>query len=243
MASSSDATASQPSQAAGEKSISEDFRDYFHVTSTYDNGGVGGMCTFCKDWKPDRTFPKRVLAHLGHVRLEGVGLCTKVPEDVKVVYARLCRQAGKTNSAVAVGGAVKRSHKRKSTCSSPTPGGSGGVTGSGSGGSGGQGGRLKQTFLGVKVLEQHKADVDRQVARFCYGTRVPFRVLSSTYWSAACSAIAQYGKMSGGNYKPPSMYQLRGNLLEQEKQYVEKVMEGLRTWKDYGITICTDAYT
>lgn len=248
MASSAGPSGTPPPPPEGESSqpkepeVSLDYTSYFLVTKRFENGHVGGKCNFCK-WDPKETFPRRVLAHIGRVGGEGVNACPgDVPQKVVDAYKVLCRQAAKRTASPTE---PVRSHKKK-TVADGSPGiGSflsrGGSTGS-SQGTGGS--RLKQTTIAGRFSTEQKAEVDRAVARFCYGTGVPFNVFASPYWGAVCSAIAQYGKSSGGVYKPPSVPSLRTTLLAEEKANVQKVMESLRGGdSDYGITICTDAYT
>lgn len=223
-------------QQQGEQGTAPSYKDHFNVTGRFDNGGVSGKCNYCR-WAPDRTFPKRVIAHLGCVRGEGVEICTgAVPQAVKDAMASQCKKSGKRTVVVVTSPSSQavRPPKRPSMGSSS------------SGGTGGSGGTKtwKQVTLTSKLIEMKKAEVDKHVARFCYGTGLPFHVFTSPYWIDAAAAIAAHGKESGGKYKPPSEYSLRNRLLQQEKEEVAKVMEGLRgNGRDFGITIATDAYT
>lgn len=235
--SSSEPSSSQPAGATpqGEETVSDDYKKYFVVTQTYDNGAVGGKCNYCS-WNPVRTFPRRVQAHLGGVTGEGVGICLgPIPDKVKEALRKVVRSSGKRVLVPPEGGPKP---KRASTGSA----GSNSQAGTGSRSAGVPRWRQLTFTRGAEAME--KLEVDQQVARFCYGTGIPFNALQSPYFDALCASIANFGKKHNGQYKPPSRYALRSTLLEAEKSKLQNVMESLRgDQEDFALTICTDAYT
>lgn len=219
-------------QGNKEPTPSSDFRVHFDVTTDYGGGYVGGKCKFCS-WDPVKTTSNRVVLHLGKCDKEGVRICTGAPPAVATVMRA---QSKKYKGVGGVGQGI--------------PGVSGGE------GSATQASltapvtatdkkkrSYKQMTLSMGVNSGDKESVDEQVARFCYATGVPFNVFQSPYWQACCSAIAAFGKKNRGEYKAPTMRSMRFERLQAEKKRVEQIMVGLRGLPDYGLTVCTDAYT
>ena len=69
----------------------------------------------------------------------------------------------------------------------------------------------KQPSIADHVKKQEKKLVDYIVSGWFYSSAIPFHASTSLDFEASCEAIGRYGP----SYKPPTMRQLRGSLLEE----------------------------
>lgn len=91
------------------------------------------------------------------------------------------------------------------------------------------------------LSKQTKHEVDRAVARFFFATGCSFNRLQSPYFDEMLAAVAKYGP----GYKRPNIHDLRGKLLEEEVQAVEKLLAStvLDILETTGCTLASDGWS
>ncbi|CAL0326491.1 unnamed protein product [Lupinus luteus] len=94
---------------------------------------------------------------------------------------------------------------------------------------------IRMGFLGKDAI--HKADL--AVARFVYDCCIPFNCTNSVYYQPMIDVIAAIGP----DYKGPTYYAIRSNLLHEMKKEVELLVENFwNFWKETGCTIMADGW-
>ncbi|ESQ55887.1 hypothetical protein EUTSA_v10026863mg [Eutrema salsugineum] len=91
------------------------------------------------------------------------------------------------------------------------------------------------------VISKEKTDVVRQYcSRWAYHASIPFNAIDNEPFRLFCEALGQFGP----GWIPPSQYQLREPLLNEEVLRTQKKVKLLEEeWEREGCSVMTDAWT
>ena len=97
----------------------------------------------------------------------------------------------------------------------------------------------KQQTINAVVRKELRDKACTQIARWFYDAGIPFNAATHDSFSIMIEAIGQFGP----GMKPPSMYELRVPLLNQEVKTVEEdVKEHKKEWAQKGCSILSDGW-
>lgn len=97
-----------------------------------------------------------------------------------------------------------------------------------------------QPTINTVLKKGLRDDACQAIARFFYNNAISFNVARSEEFNIMCDMISRHGN----GFKPPSYYDIRVKLLNQEvKSTNDALEEHRREWKKTGCTIMTDGWT
>lgn len=97
--------------------------------------------------------------------------------------------------------------------------------------------------LRAENIRSTKDEAHKKVADLLFFNGIPFNVLRSPYFRAACAAIARAGEASGGTYTPPSYNHVRTTMLDEARERVKQAVSMNRGLAGTGLTLMTDGWT
>ncbi|KAG7544115.1 hypothetical protein ISN45_Aa07g039810 [Arabidopsis thaliana x Arabidopsis arenosa] len=91
------------------------------------------------------------------------------------------------------------------------------------------------------AISKEKTHVVRQYcARWMYESSIPFNAIDNESFRLFCEALGQFGP----GWVPPTQYQLREPLLNEEQERTKKKLKSLEVeWEEQGCSVMTDAWT
>jgi len=99
---------------------------------------------------------------------------------------------------------------------------------------------LKQQKLNKELWKERTHEVHKYIARWVYTHAIPFNACDNDEFKQMCEAIGQFG----AGFEPPSQYDLREKLLEEEYARTKSLLQEREAEKvKSGCSIMTDAWS
>ncbi|XP_021974445.1 uncharacterized protein LOC110869505 [Helianthus annuus] len=87
------------------------------------------------------------------------------------------------------------------------------------------------------VTKEQRNKVCLDIGRFFYENRIHFNVATSTSFASMLRSVGNYGR----GLKPPTMYELRTWILQEEVNTTKALVAGIKdTWKSTGVSLLSD---
>ena len=97
-----------------------------------------------------------------------------------------------------------------------------------------------QPTLDENWKKKYKEVAYEYIARWWYDADLPFNVARSSYYQLMWDVVIAVGK----GFKGPSMYDLRGSLLQKEIVSIDDYLKDFKqSWVRTGCTIMSDGWT
>ncbi|CAN7051196.1 uncharacterized protein LOC103829688 isoform X2 [Brassica rapa] len=101
-------------------------------------------------------------------------------------------------------------------------------------------GKTRQQSLHDAISKEKTHAVHQYCARWIYQSNIPFSAIDNESFRLFCEALGQFGP----GWVPPTQYQLREPLLNEEKQRTKEKLKALEEeWEREGCSVMTDAWT
>ncbi|KAL0742659.1 hypothetical protein Bca4012_084172 [Brassica carinata] len=100
--------------------------------------------------------------------------------------------------------------------------------------------KTQQQNLHDAISKKKTHAVHQYCARWIYQSNIPFNAIDNEAFRQFCEALGQFGP----GWVPPTQYQLREPLLNEEKQSTKEKLKALEEeWDREGCSVMTDAWT
>ena len=221
------------------------FWQYGEPDSIPESGGLNRMYLSCKlCGKHMSGGIARLKCHIGQIPGQNTELCPNPgPEMIRqAIKALMEKEDGKDTKAV-----IKRQLVGSSTQGVSESASSGSALPSSSNPSAFSSFFVPRTTPGAQpgiksaIKKKEKAEADRLVSRCLLWSDVPFNIAKTNpFYQPMFDAVA----VVGPGYKAPTFAQLRGPLLQEEKNDCTARLEEFRaSWEHTGCTVMSDGWT
>ncbi|KAL7597752.1 hypothetical protein Lser_V15G21850 [Lactuca serriola] len=191
-----------------------------------DLGNRKVQCTFCDSISTGGIF--RFKHHLARTR-NNVLACEKVPENIRVQFARLLEDSDTTTKKKRGVFSIDEDDEAYER----------NVRGNNLKNFVSKKGKVQKT-LNTIYKKDERERVCQQIARFFYTSVIPFNCVKNPEFHKMIDMVGE----SGRGLNPPSYHEIRVTLLKKEVDYTKSLVEdNKREWKKTGRTLMSDGWS